>query len=286
MLLDAELLCRLRYHALAARRAAAGPGRGPAGNRWRPVGLELVALRDYAPGDDPRQIDWTWCARRDELLTKVYAGELDRRGYVLLDCSRSMGWGEGTKFDLARQIAAALTYCGLWQGECRGLTAFAERAVGQVAWLRGVPRFAAAARFLETLCVSGDGTDLAAAAVGFVRRRQPLGELTVISDCHDPRGLGPALDALLAAGYRPRVVHVYDPAERECRTLGDVELADIESGESRQVVVTERIAAAYRRLYDEHLSGVRAACAARRVVCWQWPHDTPLETVLTTVFGP
>ena len=89
-LFDSQWLNRLRYLSLASRRAGggilAGPrakrptfGRCPAG------GTELGGHRDYAPGDDYRQIDWNLCARHDELLTKQFPGEADRPVYLLLD---------------------------------------------------------------------------------------------------------------------------------------------------------------------------------------------------------
>ena len=57
--LDASLLRRFEYLSLLARRsgdrslAAGAHGTTPGG------GTEVTGLRDYAPGDDYRHVDWT-----------------------------------------------------------------------------------------------------------------------------------------------------------------------------------------------------------------------------------
>ena len=56
-------------------------------------GTEVTGHRDYSPGDDFHAIDWTLCARRDELYVKLFEGQADRDVHILLDCSPSMGLG-------------------------------------------------------------------------------------------------------------------------------------------------------------------------------------------------
>ena len=88
---DRDFLKRLHYLSLLANRAGGGPLLAAPRRKLPAGGTEVTALRDYAPGDDYRLIDWVWCARRDELLTKVFEGHTDLHSYVLLDCSASMG---------------------------------------------------------------------------------------------------------------------------------------------------------------------------------------------------
>src|SRR5262245_52640501 len=76
-------------------------------------GIEFADHRDYHPGDDFRYLDWNLYARHEELLLKRFQEEEDLHVYFLLDCSRSMGFGDPVKFDLARQVLAALAYIAL-----------------------------------------------------------------------------------------------------------------------------------------------------------------------------
>jgi uncharacterized protein (DUF58 family) len=244
------------------------PARLPAG------GTEPTGLRDYAPGDDPRQIDWTICARRDEVLTRVYEGRVPSRIDLLLDCSASMDWPtaaeapsssdlpEGsrrtTKWDLARRIAALLSCAALTTDEALTITAFADRLGKRLAGLRGTGQLERAVRFLGTLGPTQEGTRLDSVAEQLVRRRVRPGVVVVLSDLLDPSGFAGAIDRLRYYGYLPRIVQVYDPSEADPRLLGEAELRDVESGGSLPAMVTESVAVAYRRRFARLLYDVRA----------------------------
>jgi len=61
----------------------AGNGEHPTGRRG--TGLDLLALRDYQPQDDPRSIDWKATARSRHLTVREYANEDEVRVSVVLD---------------------------------------------------------------------------------------------------------------------------------------------------------------------------------------------------------
>lgn len=69
-------------------------------------GMEFEEVREYAFGDDIRDLDWRVTARKSEPYTKVYREEKDREIVVLLDLSASMIFG--TKNELKSVTAAKL----------------------------------------------------------------------------------------------------------------------------------------------------------------------------------
>ena len=111
-LFSSQFLTRLRFLALNARRVGGGLA-APSVSQLPAGGTELSGYRDYAAGDDYRQVDWHLSARHDELFTRQFEGETDLRVYLLLDGSRSMAAGRPSKFDAARQVAAALAFLAL-----------------------------------------------------------------------------------------------------------------------------------------------------------------------------
>jgi uncharacterized protein (DUF58 family) len=248
-------------------------------------GTEVTGLRDYSPGDDIRHIDWRWAARRDELLTKVFAGDVDLHAYILLDCSPSMGLGRPPKFHLARRIAAALGYVSLLNLDRLGVAAFAGGMVAGLPMLRGQTRTATLLNFLEHLPLQGAQTDLERSADAFCRCRQRPGPVVVLSDLYDRRGFRRGLDLLLDRGYEPRVVQIVDPREADAGTLGNVELVDVESGTGREVTITERAGARYRTLYAEFQDSVRQYCAERHIVGLQVACDASEDETLLRVLG-
>jgi len=282
---DFELLKRFHYLSLVARRAGgsslvSGPRRKLPGG-----GTEVTGVRDYAPGDDYRHIDWTWCARRDELLTRTFEGDEDRHVYVLLDCSSSMGLGRPPKFQLARRIAAVLGYAALTNLDRLSVAAFSDGIVAETPPLRHLSRTARLLRFLNQLAPQGTTTDLARTAEGLVRRYQRHGPVVVISDLYDPSGFQRGLNVLRHGGYEPRLVHVHDPREARFDLLGDLELFDVESQIGQRVTVTEKAIQRYAELLGEFHRSVEAYCARHGVRRVRVAGDAPEDHVLLTVLG-
>ena len=110
---DPEFLRSLERLSLVSKRAYAGAIKGEKRSTRRGVSVEFADYRDYVPGDDLRYLDWNVYGRLDRLLVKLFVEEEDLRVYLLLDRSRSMGFGEPSKFDHARRLIAALAYLAL-----------------------------------------------------------------------------------------------------------------------------------------------------------------------------
>lgn len=57
------------------------------------MGMDLHDIRDYAPGDDVRHVEWNVTARMGDLHVRQYNEERDVTAWLLLDRSPSMGFG-------------------------------------------------------------------------------------------------------------------------------------------------------------------------------------------------
>lgn len=251
------------FHLLGAA-AREGPGALPCAHAG-----EWTVHRGYAPGDDPRRVDWRLAARTDELLTRVdrppRAGRLD----VLLDESNSMGLGRPAKREAARRVAAALACAGAAALEGVRVTAFAGEVLDASPEIRSRAELGKIARFFATgenrWAQRGAKTDLKRVAEGFVRLRQCPGAAVWISDLFDPEGLAPALDLLRDHGYRQRVVHLVDRADEVVPHLGDLRWRDAETGAGRAVVVTRRLRRAYANAFEEFVRSIRERLARRGI---------------------
>jgi uncharacterized protein (DUF58 family) len=259
-LFDSNFLKQLEYLSLVSRRVFRGSLLAQRRTLQFGSGIEFADHREYTAGDDLRYLDWNVYARFGELLLKRFQEEEDLHVYFLLDCSRSMGFGEPAKFDLARQVTAALAYIALADLDRISVIAFADRIVADFPLTRGKARILSLLAFLENLELQGTDTDLAASFREFVRRRQRAGLAVVVSDLFAPGGYEGGLDLLRHRRYEPHVIQLHDPREARPDMLGDVELYDVETGGSRKVTVTERALRTYRRLFDEHQQGVATYC--------------------------
>ena len=116
-LLSPELLAQLERLELVSRKVFRGRMKGERISRRKGQSVEFSDFRNYTPGDDLRFIDWNTYARLDRLFLKIFLEEEDLHFYVLLDDSRSMEFGNPSKFFYAKQLAASLGFIGLTRAD-------------------------------------------------------------------------------------------------------------------------------------------------------------------------
>ena len=280
MLFDSDFLKKLEYLSLVSRRVFRGQLLAQRRTMQLGGGIEFADHREYTPGDDFRYLDWNVLARHDELLLKRFQEEEDLHVYLLLDCSRSMAYGDPVKFDYARQVAAALGYIALADLDRVAVVAFAGDIVADFPLTRGKARVLSLLKFLEGLEAQGTTTDLARMARNFVHRGQRRGLAVVISDLFDPNGFERGLDILRHHRYEPHIVQPFDRHESDPRIKGDVELVDTETGTIRKVTITERNLRQYRRIFGQFEESVRRYCSAYGIGETRTTTDLPFDELL------
>jgi uncharacterized protein (DUF58 family) len=279
------LLKRTELLSLLAERTGGSPLLAAVRKKLPGGGTEVTGHRDYSPGDDFHAIDWPLFARRNEICVKLFEGPSDRDVYVLLDCSPSMGLGQPAKFQLARQIAAAVGYVCLRSLDRLIVAGYADGLAAALPPLRQAARISRLLTFLEGLAPRGKKTDMVRAVEMFARRRQRPGPVVVISDLYDSDGFQRGIDLLQFYGFEPRIVHMIDPRDAQPTLLGDVELLDAESQNCIRATITERTVRRYRALLAEFHESVRDYCRRRCLVYMPIPCDLAEDDVFLRVLG-
>lgn len=230
-------------------------------------GIEFSDHRHYVAGDDFRYLDWNLFARHDELLLKRFQEEEDLHVYLLVDCSRSMAVGDPSKFDLARQVAAALAYIALSDLDRVSVFGFSGETPQHFPLTRGKSRILSVMQFLEQLSADGVQTNLTALTKDFVMRAPRRGLVTVLSDFYDPNGYQESLDLLRHHKFDPHVVQFFHHSEADPGFVGDVELTDVETGEARNMTVTESHLDRYKRAFEAFVKGLQEYCSRYGLGC-------------------
>jgi uncharacterized protein (DUF58 family) len=126
--LDAKTLERIKRLDVRARLVVEGFVTGHHRSPYHGFAVEFATHREYAPGDDLRHIDWKVWSRSDRLYIKEYEEETNLKCTILLDASKSMGYGAGwRKYDQAATAAASLAYLLQQQQDAVGLVAFTTK---------------------------------------------------------------------------------------------------------------------------------------------------------------
>jgi uncharacterized protein (DUF58 family) len=280
MLFPPDFLTRLEYLSIVSKRVFHGQLLAQRRTMQMGTGIEFSDHREYTYGDDLRYLDWNIYARLGALLLKRFQEEQDLHVYLLLDCSRSMAFGNPSKFDLARHLAAALAYIALADLDRVALIAYADGLVAELPMTRGKARILPIMKFLEDLPTSGNDTDLEKCVQGLLHRGPHTGLAVIISDLFDEHGFQRGLDQLRYRRFETHVIQLHDPREADPAVLGDAELVDIESESVRKVTVTERGLKTYRRLFSDHQTAVRTYCRKYAIGCTQAPSTVRFDDLI------
>ncbi|MCO6045538.1 DUF58 domain-containing protein [Aeoliella sp. ICT_H6.2] len=279
-LFDSEFLRRLEYLSLVSRRVFRGKLLAQRRTKQLGGGIEFADHREYTPGDDLRYLDWNIYARYGDVLLKRFQEEEDLHVYILLDVSQSMSIASQEKFDYARRIAAALAYIALADMDRVSIYAYADEVKDILPITRGKDRILSVLRFLERLEPSGESTRLKHVASALVQRAQRTGLAIVISDLYDQQGFRDGVDLLRYRRFEPHLIQLHTVEEANPTWLGDLELRDIETGDTRKVTISERKLKQYREVFAEFLHSIDAYCRTYSLSCTRSTIDLPFDELI------
>ena len=283
MLFPPDFLTKLEYLSIMSKRVFRGSLLAQRRTMQLGSGIEFSDHREYATGDDLRYLDWNVYARHGDLLLKRFQEEQDLHVYLMIDCSRSMGFGSPPKFDLARQLTAALAYIALADLDRIAVVAYANDIISEFPVTRGKARILALMKYLESLSTVGTDTNLSKAVQGLLHRGTRNGLVVVLSDLFDTNGFSRGLDQLRSRRFEAHVLQLHDPKEADPKLLGDAELEDVENGSIRMVTINERMLRRYKQLFTDHQTSVRDYCRRYGLSCTQSPSIVPFDQLMMTM---
>lgn len=243
--------------------------------------LEFADHRPYQPGDDFRQIDWAVYARQRRLVTKVYSREVEAPLYLLLDTSRSMGFGRPAKLALALRLAAALAFIAYRSLDRFGLQPFGAGLLKELPPRRGRAQLSRILRRLAELAPRGR-TDLSSCLATWAEGSREPGLAVVISDFLVPGGLEEGLEALRLARHEVLAVQVLSPEEFRPTLQGLLRLVDLESGRGKVLSLGRQALRAYQAALSEHNRRLADFCLSHDIAYRLVSSDgDPVEVVLS-----
>ena len=210
-------------------------------------GMEFDEVREYAPGDDIRTIDWNVTARTGHPYVKRFVEERELTVLFVVDLSASGSFGtrEKLKNEVAAELCALLAFSAIKNNDKVGLLVFTDQIELYIPPKKGVSHVLRVIRDLLNVKPRRSRTDITQALdfLGRVTHRRAV--VFLVSDFQ-------------ASGYEKRLriaarrhdliaVSLTDPREATLPAAGLIELEDAETGES---VVVDSSNAAIRRRYE------------------------------------
>jgi uncharacterized protein (DUF58 family) len=200
--------------------------------------------------------------------------EEDLAVHVLVDASRSMGYGEAEahKFRYAQRLAAALGYIALAAGDRLSVTILqGAQTVAQFGPARGRGFTLRLLKFLEEQQPDGV-TEISDALRTYALTSKRPGLAFLISDLFSPDGYEGGLAQLQGRGYEAALLHILAPEEMDPPLAGDLRLIDAETGAPQDISLDGGLRDLYRRRVRTWRDEIEAHCLKRRV------HYVPVTT--------
>jgi len=279
-LLPPDLLTQLERLELVTRKIFRGRMKGERRSKRKGQSVEFADFRAYVPGDDLRSIDWNLYARLDKLIVKLFLEEEDLHFYVLIDESRSMGFGEPTKLDYAKQLAAALGFVGLVRADRVRIETLGQglRQHGPV--LRGRKSVRRMLDYLGSI-EPADSVPLAEGIKKFCLRNTGRGVVVLVSDLMDKNGYEAGLRYLVSQRMDVYVIHLLSQEELEPNVKGDLQLIDCEDHDIAEITVSAPLLARYQATLGSFTLGVQEFCARRGVNYLLANNRTPVKDLIS-----
>lgn len=226
---------------------------------------EFRDYRQYVEGDDPSRIDWRVFARSDRHYVRNFHQETSMNCYIMLDCSASMGFGQGTtKLEYSSFFAAALAYLVVRSKDRVGLCTFDQK-------IRNYLPLGSTGKHLEQILTTlerntpGSETSLAAVLKQACPLAKQRGSIIIISDfLDDPSALFEAFNLYIHRGFRIYLYQILAPEELALEDRGLVAYEDLETRE-RIIAHSREIAKPYEEAMANHIRALRTLARRRQI---------------------
>jgi uncharacterized protein (DUF58 family) len=211
---------------------------------------------------------------------KLFLEEEDLHFYALIDASESMNFGEPTKLQYAKQLAAALGFIGLVRADRVKVETLATSHRAPSPVLRGRRSMWRMMEYLSAV-QPGESVTLAQGVKNFCLRNSGKGILVLITDLMDKSGYETALRFLLAQQMDVYVIHVLSQEEIEPDIKGDLRLVDCEDADFAEITVSRPLLERYKRTLAAFVDGAREFCNRRGMNYLLANTNVPVETMVS-----
>ena len=243
--------------------------------------VEFLQHREYAWGDDLRDVDWKVWAKQGRYYVKQYEEDTNLRCTLLVDVSNSMRYGNGSmsKYEYGCTVAACLAYLALRQQDAVGCVAFDDDARMTVPLRTKRNHVDSIVKALD-ISSPQNKTDLYAILRNVVEKYPRRGMMILVSDLLVPRaGLFRGLRLLRSRGHDIIVFHVMDDDELDFPFTGPTRFEGLELPEHLSCN-PRALREGYLAALGSYLEEVRRGCAAGAVDYSLLRTSQPLDAAL------
>jgi uncharacterized protein (DUF58 family) len=283
--LDPKTLDKTKRLDLRARLVVEGFITGNHKSPYNGFAVEFASHREYSPGDEIKHIDWKVWSKTDRLYIKQYEEETNLKCTILLDCSKSMRYGEHakpawSKFDYAATAAASLTHLLQKQQDAVGLITFNTQVAKKLPASSHPSHFKLMMHELEQT-EPDDKTDVGKVFPQLAQQIGRRGLIVLFSDLFvDLDTLADALRQFRLRKHEVVVMHVLHEDELTFPFQDNMLFKGLEV-EQELHAEPRALRRSYLEIIEKFQQQVRKICASSGIDYVQMGTNTPLDVTLS-----
>lgn len=198
-------------------------------------GMSFSEVRDYAFGDDIKNIDWNVTARLNSPFVKVFEEERELTVVLMVDISASLFLGSirRQKNQLITELCAVLSFSAIANNDKVGLLLFSDKVEKYIPPKKGKGHILLIIRELLNIESKGTTTNLA-------------NSLEFLNNVVKKKSIVFILSDFLTSDFEKQLTHskrkhdmigiqVFDPIDATLPDVGLIEILDVESGQKRWI---------------------------------------------------
>lgn len=266
MLSPKDILKKVRQIEIRSRRQVTDALSGAYHSVFKGKGMNFEEVREYAPGDDVRAIDWNVTAKMEKPFIKVFREERELTIVLAVDLSGSSDFGSRaqTKRELSAELASVLAFSAARNNDKVGLLLFTDKVEQYIPPKKGRQHILRVIREMLFFEPTGKGTDIAAGLryLNHLQKRQAIVFLFSDFICKETQGWSQVnarnddtLSKVLAITNRRHdlvCIETRDQRESQLPATGLLLLEDAETGEVVEVDAgSKRVRALFEKANKE-----------------------------------
>jgi uncharacterized protein (DUF58 family) len=230
-MLSSEIIRKIKRIQIKTNHQVTSTISGSYESAFKGHGMNFEEVREYAIGDDVRNIDWNVTARMNNAYVKIFREERELTIMLLVDLSASGMFGstEKTKNELSAEVAAVLACTAIKNNDKVGMIIFTDKVEKYIPPKKGTSHIWRVIREILSYKPENTKTNIATALEYMMHVQTKKSVAFIISDF-----LSFGYDkALKIANKKHDIIPVYinDIREYDIPGIGLIEIEDAETGE-------------------------------------------------------
>lgn len=249
-----DLLKKVRRIEIKARGLSRQIFAGQYHSAFRGRGMAFSEVREYAVGDDVRDIDWNVTARYARPYVKVFEEERELTVMLMVDMSGSLSFGTEveTKRELTAEVAATLAFSAIQNNDKIGVLFFTDRIEKYVPPAKGKKHILYIIRELLEFRPQSRATDLSVPLSYLTRLVKKRCTAFLISDFQSEPDSYEKTLLMSARKHDIVAIRIFDRREADLPNVGLMRFRDAETGQTYWVDTADSsVRKAYADAYEQ-----------------------------------